>query len=237
MNINNVEDLIGTYMLSNMMKKATESSESSSMAFDIMMESLLNSISKTENETSTSSNKSFSTPSNIKLDNININWNFKGTSQGISNIISSNSISNIGELDINENDSEKDRIFKALDYYADKYGVDKKLVRAIAKQESNFNSKVVSSAGAIGVMQLMPATAKYLGVSDPYNIEQNIEGGVKYIKQQLDKYGDVDLALMAYNAGPGTVQQRGVTSSEDIYKMPKETQNYVKKVKEYYNKL
>ena len=84
-------------------------------------------------------------------------------------------------------------------------------------------------------MQLMPENCKDLGISDPFNIEQNIDGGTRHIKEYLDKYnGDVEMALMAYNGGPTRMARRGVKSINDIYKMPKETQNYVPKVMKYY---
>lgn len=118
-----------------------------------------------------------------------------------------------------------DRIFEEA---ADRYGVDANLLKAIGKAESGFNASVVSSAGAIGVMQLMPGTARSLGVKDPYDARQNIMGGAKYISQLLNKYdGNVRLALAAYNAGPGNVARYGGVPPF------KETQNYVNRVLGY----
>ena len=105
------------------------------------------------------------------------------------------------------------------------YQIPSKLLRAVAKAESGFNPKAVSKAGAMGVMQLMPGTARSLGVSDPYNARQNILGGAKYLKQNLDRFGgDISLALAAYNAGPNSVTKYGGIPPY------KETQNYVKKI-------
>ena len=111
---------------------------------------------------------------------------------------------------------------------AQKYNVDPKLVAAIAQTESGGNQAAVSSAGAVGIMQLMPDTAAALGV-DPYNKQQNIDGGTKYIRQMLDTFnGDVKKAVAAYNAGPQAVKDYdGVPPYQ-------ETQNYVNKVLDIY---
>lgn len=120
---------------------------------------------------------------------------------------------------------DMDRIFEEA---AARYNVPERLLKAVAKAESDFNPNAVSHAGAVGVMQLMPGTARSLGVSDPYDARQNIMGGAKYLKENLDRFGDVSLALAAYNAGPGAVQKY---SGIPPYN---ETQNYVKKVLSYY---
>ena len=88
------------------------------------------------------------------------------------------------------------------------YGVDPRLIAAVARRESAFNPNAVSRVGACGLMQLMPATARVLGISDIFDVRQNIFGGAQYLRQLLDAYnGDLDRTLAAYNAGPGAVDK------------------------------
>ncbi len=113
---------------------------------------------------------------------------------------------------------------------AKKHNVDPKLVKAVIKAESNWNPQAVSQKGAVGMMQLMPKTANDLGVSNRYNPEENIEGGVKYLKYLIDKFnGNLTLALAAYNAGPARVDK-----DNRVPAIP-ETVNYVKRVMNDYS--
>lgn len=115
-----------------------------------------------------------------------------------------------------------------VDEAARKYQVDPKLVAAIAEVESGGNQEAASSAGAIGVMQLMPDTAAALGIN-PYDKKSNIEGGAKYLREMLDTFdGDVRRAVAAYNAGPQAVRDYGGVPPYQ------ETQNYVNKVLDIY---
>ena len=129
----------------------------------------------------------------------------------------------------------KNRIAKAVEEASNKYSVDPNLILAVIQTESYFNPKCTSKAGAVGLMQIMPSNFNHLGIKDGYNIEENINGGTKLLREYIDKYnGDIEMALMAYNGGPTRMANRGVKSVNDIYKMPKETQNYVPKVMKIY---
>lgn len=110
-----------------------------------------------------------------------------------------------------------------------RYGVDTSLIKAVIKAESNFNPQAVSHAGARGLMQLMPATARSLGVNDSFDPEQNVMAGTRFLGDLLQRYnGDLDSALAAYNWGPGNVDKRPD-------RLPRETRDYLAKVKQLYS--
>jgi soluble lytic murein transglycosylase-like protein len=110
-----------------------------------------------------------------------------------------------------------------------RYGVDVSLIKAVIKAESDFNPQAVSHAGARGLMQLMPATARSLGVSDSFDPEQNVMGGTRFLSDMLKRYnGNVDSALAAYNWGPGNVDKRPDH-------LPRETRDYLVRVKQLYS--
>ena len=118
----------------------------------------------------------------------------------------------------------------AIDAAAARHHVDPSLVRSVVKVESNFNPNAVSRKGAMGLMQLMPSTARSLNVSNPFDPEQNVDAGVRHLRQLLDSYGgNVRLSLAAYNAGAGAVaRSAGVPHF-------RETQDYVRRITNLYN--
>lgn len=114
---------------------------------------------------------------------------------------------------------------KTINDAARENNLDPKLIKAVIEQESGFNPNAVSQSGAMGLMQLMPATARQMGVKDPLNPHENVRAGTKYLSSLLNRYqGNVVLALSAYNAGPANVDKyQGVPPFE-------ETKNYVRKI-------
>ena len=214
-NNKNAEKLLQFQMMTQIFKEAVGNSDS----FSLIMESLTNAMTDSDG--------------NIDLSKLGLgtddlsNLGY-GAGQRLSSVYKDvSSDVNSGNVSIDD----------AADKASKKYGVDKSLIMAVIKQESDFNPKATSNAGAMGLMQLMPGTAKELGVSDAYNVEQNVDGGTKYLKGLLDMYGNTkELALAAYNAGPGALQNRGVKATGDISKLSHETTDYVQKVMKYYGK-
>lgn len=117
----------------------------------------------------------------------------------------------------------------AIDQAAARHNVDPNLVRAVIKVESNFNPNAVSSKGAMGLMQLMPQTARLLNVSNPFDPQQNVDAGVRHLKKLMESYGgDIKLSLAAYNAGQGAVAR-----SAGVPRIA-ETRNYVRRITNLY---
>jgi len=113
---------------------------------------------------------------------------------------------------------------------ARKHGLPPALVKAVIRAESNFDPTARSHKGAMGLMQLMPGTARAMGVADPWHAEENVRGGTRYLRSMVNRYGDVRLALAAYNAGPQAVDRYG-----DVPPYT-ETQEYVRRVLAYYRR-
>jgi len=134
-------------------------------------------------------------------------------------------IANSGQVD---NDVLRRAIEAEIDLAATRHNLDPSLVRAVVRAESNYRHDVVSRAGAMGLMQLMPGTAEFLGVEDPFDIRQNIDGGTRYLRMLLDMFdNDLTLALAAYNAGQGNVRRHGGVPPFQ------ETINYIPRVKQF----
>lgn len=210
-----VQQLLQVQLMTDMLKKTAGDSDS----FQLMLQSLTEAISN--------GNGAFDL-SSLGLDQSDLSQLGYGAGERLYNVVNDiNNGVNSGNTTINE----------AVDAASKKYGVDKNLIMAVINQESSFNPNAISDAGAEGLMQLMPDTARELGVSNAYDIQQNVDGGTKYLSELLNKYGNVkELALAAYNAGPGTLANKGVNNVQNISKLPSETRNYVYKVMKYYGK-
>ncbi|MBO0525725.1 lytic transglycosylase domain-containing protein [Clostridium botulinum] len=221
MKVNSSEMVLQQMLQMQLMGQIMKSSFGDSSSFQIVLDSLLKAM---ENKDISGSNNMLS------LDSIENSGNkYYGAGQRLED----------AKREINSIKSEvrtgNITIDSAVEKASRKYGIDKDLLMSVIKQESDFNPNCVSNAGAQGLMQLMPGTASELGVTNPFDIEQNIDGGAKYLKKMLDMHGNVkELALAAYNAGPGTLQWRGVKNISDINKLPSETRNYVKNIMKNY---
>ena len=210
-----------------MMQKVLKQSFGDGMEFEIVYQAMIDSMTKASSQSELGGLLTGTNSSNGQ--------NLEELASMLSNGLTYKSVTGASTSTYTGTDANMSEIYDAVNKYSKEYGVDSKLVLAIIKTESNFDSNAVSSAGAQGLMQLMPENCVENGVSNPFDIEQNIKGGIEQLKGYLDNYGgDVKMALMAYNGGPGTMQRRGVTSDSDLYKMPEETQNYIPKVLNYY---
>lgn len=209
-----LEQILKLQMITSMFKQSTSGN---STAFYIVMESLLRAMQDSEG--------------NIDLDKLGLgevglrNLGYGGKERVEKAYRDVKNSTSSGNTSIDE----------AVEKASRKYGVDKKIIMAVIKQESSFNPNAVSSAGAQGLMQLMPGTAAGLGVKDAFDIEQNVDGGTKYLRNLLDMFGNCkEMALAGYNAGPNAVKRRGMRNKNELYKMPTETRDYVNKVMKYY---
>lgn len=237
MDISKVESFLGLTIGKDILKSAIGDGAEFDLIYEAMLNEQIENVKSTDNESGTNEENSTLASKGYgqKLENIPLKIRKESIQTGelllenVSNTTSvNNSVSNLNNYSVENSSVNMDDIYSAVDKYCNEYGVDKNLVLAIIKQESNFNPNAVSSAGAKGLMQIMDFNLEAYNVNNPFDINENIEAGVKHIKSYLDMYdGNVEMALMAYNAGPGTVQRRGVTSLSDLYKMPEETQNYV----------
>lgn len=244
MDIPKVEDLLKMSFNKEVLKKTIGDGPEFDLVYQALLDNMKDEAASEGNESNSSQDylvKSTNAgvrldkiPMRIKRENENIINNLYNK---LDNEVSLQSLDNkvtSQDVDISNLDNGY-RINRAVDKYSQEFGVDKNLILAIIKQESNFDPNVESEAGAKGLMQLMDFNVEEYGVTDPFNIEENIRGGVNHIKEYLDMFdGNIEMALMAYNGGPGNMERRGVTSVNDIYKMPLETQAYVPKVMNYY---
>lgn len=126
---------------------------------------------------------------------------------------------------------DRGEIERLVKRYSSHYGIDYRLAMAVIEVESSYRADAVSRAGAEGLMQIMPETQRDLGVTRPFDPEQNIEGGIRYLSMQLERFKSVKLALAAYNAGPEAVQRYGGVPPYS------ETQSYVRRVLSIYERL
>ena len=235
----------------------SNASNETNLAFQTVMQNLMDSskkanntvavtgeeVKKANNEATTTKTKNESVANNANAGNIAKAIQQYATGQKLQDIpmILNNKYVDFGKsygsgsILANRSGADMQKILNSVNTASKNYGVDSNLILAIIKQESDFDANSTSSSGAAGLMQIMPQNFAHVGITDEYDVDQNINGGTKMLKEYLNQYGgNTELALMAYNGGPGTMQKRGVSSAADLYKMPNETQNYVPKVMGYY---
>ncbi len=131
-------------------------------------------------------------------------------------------------------------IDSAVSQAARQTGLDPALIKAVIQVESSFRTDAVSRCGAQGLMQLMPGTARSLGVTNSFDVNQNVMGGSTYLQQQLERFGDIRLALAAYNTGPGRIGRLDITNADDpqqYAKISEGVRGYVDKVMKYYKQF
>ncbi|MBQ0139286.1 MAG: lytic transglycosylase domain-containing protein [Kurthia sp.] len=202
----------GTSALSNLTNDATNTSETLSTIFSLLSQLTSNSLGSAVNANALTT----SLPTSVYN-------NYRNTYA--QNAVQTNTIAPTTATSAGQKTAYDDIIKKA----SDTYGIPEKMIKAVIKQESGFDTNATSGVGAAGLMQLMPATATSLGVTDSYDAEQNIMAGTKYLKQMLNQFGDYKTMVAAYNAGPGNVSKYGGIPPFT------ETQNYVNKVMTTFN--
>ncbi len=210
-------------LMSGGLGNSDNNTSSGTKGFSLIMASLLKAMGEKERQTQqgiAQNSKYNNNTNNLSNNTNNLSDVIVRTLDGVK---SSNVISATG--------TSAERIEKAVADCSAKYGVDESLIKAIIKTESNFDPNAASSAGAKGLMQLMPCNIEHYGVTDPFNIEENIDAGTRHINDYLKTYNnDLNMALAAYNFGPGNMASRGISSSSDFYKLPTETKNYLEKI-------
>lgn len=206
MKIDEIAKLMQVFMLQNLYSNNTEGAGQTSLMFEMLLQAMMKDMS--------SQSAAYSVPQSTENPSLN------------------NDAENNKKLNLQNTSSD---IMGAIRYASQKYGVEEELIKAVIKQESGFNPRAVSHAGAQGLMQLMPQTARSLGVENPFNVLDNIDGGTRYLKRLIDAFGGNEkLALAAYNGGIGRMKRLGVDTVEEISKMPNETRNYVARVMRNY---